>query len=326
MKTKKTPWALIALGLSLLLVGTATAQIAKISHSSDERKKIAASKKADAKPSPAIATATAHKGSPATVAAKDTAKPTSSAANINLGEQESFMILGFDSKYQSNYVTPNGIAYGDAIYRLDLTASFKHHIVVGLTKIGSFGNGNSPYSEEYQAFIEKTWQPCSKDWYVTAGFRYEFVDGPWDLGIPYGEIGRNWAVGEASKLTAYGRAEYWWNPQGTTTDNGTIITAGIRLLTKLNDRFSVSVGASAIYDPGVQGGSVALNGKGEARLNYALTRETTIYAAGEYYVPNTYGPSRLEEQGVFTLGVKVDDFPRQLGKAVNFLKGEGSRD
>jgi hypothetical protein len=328
MKTKKAPWAIIALGLSLLVVGTVMAQqIAKIDHG--DKPEVIVSGKTDAKPSSEIAKAaaqTAPKVSDATVAAKDAAKPSSGVAKIDLGEPDSIVILGFDGKYASNYVTPNGVGYGDPIYRIDLTASFRNGIVVGLTKIGSFGNGNSPYSEEYQAFIEKTWRPCSDEWYITTGFRYEFIRGPWDLGIPYGEIGRNWGLSEDSKLTAYGRAEYWWNPQGTTTDNGTIVTVGIKLLTKVSDRFSVSVGASAIYDPGVQGGVPALNGKIGGRVNYALTPDTTIYTGGDYYIPNTYGSSRLKTEGVFEVGVKIDDFPKQFGKAINFLKGEGGSD
>jgi hypothetical protein len=324
MKTKTAPWAFIALGLSLL-VGTVMAQIAKIDHSGEREPKVTVSN-TNAAPSPGVTGAPSQKGPDETVATKDTARPSSGVANISLDGGEKMLIIGFDGKYQSNYVTPNGVAYGDDIYRFDLTASFKNNIVVGLTRIGSFGNADSPYSEEYQAFVEKTWKPCSDKWYVTAGFRYEFIDGPWDLGVPYGEFGWNQDIGEASRLTAYSRAEYWWNPQGTTTDNGTIVTVGLRLLTKLSDKFSVGVGASAIYDPGVQGGSVALNGKAEARLNYALTDETTLYTGGEYYVANTYDASRIENQGVFTVGVKVDDFPEQFGKVVNFLKGEGRND
>jgi hypothetical protein len=323
MKIKKALWAPIALSLSLVF-GSVMAQVARTSP--DEQPPASAGTSSKIKTGGGHPSAGTKKIPPpapeAPAAGNKKPSPSSGVGKINLAEAKDLVILGFDGRYQSNYVTPNGVAYGDPIYRLTLTASFKYDIVAGVTKIGSFGNGNSPYSEEYRAFVEKTWRPISDEWFVTAGFEYQFIRGPWDLGIPYGEIGRNWEVGDASKLTAYSRAEHWWNPEGTTTDNGTIVTVGLRLLTRVSGKFRVSVGAAAIYDPGVQGGVEALNGKLETRVYYDLTESTTLYGGGDYYLANTYGgTSRIKNEGVFEIGVKVNDLHKQFKGAVDFFKG-----
>lgn len=323
MKIKKAPWAPIALGLSLVF-GSVMAQVARTSP--NERPQADASTPGKTKSTGHPSAATIRKtpeASNKTAVAKEPAQPSSRVGKIDLAEAKDLVMLGFDGRYLSNYVTPNGVAYGDPIYRLTLSASFKYDIVAGVTKIGSFGNGNSPYSEEYRVFAEKTWRPISDEWYLTAGFEYQFIRGPWDLGIPYGEIGRNWDVGDASKLTAYSRAEHWWNPEGTTTDNGTIVTVGLRLLTRVSDKFRLSIGAAAIYDPGVQGGVEALNGKLEARVYYDLTDSTVLYGGGDYYLENTYGgTSRIENEGVFEIGVKINDLHKQFKNAVGLFKGD----
>jgi hypothetical protein len=233
------------------------------------------------------------------------------------------IVFGLDSKYQSDYVTPNGVSYGDDIYRFDLTATF-HGFTAGVTKIGSFGGGTSPYVEEWQAFIEKKWQWCSSI-YLIAGYRQEWLDGPWDLAIPYMEVGKTWNTGQSSDLTAYVRGEYWYNIQKTTTDNGLIATIGLRYLNNISDKFSLSLGVSLVHDTkGLQGGGAGFIGVGEGYLNYALTNETTIYTGGKYYAPmGIDNPVDVREnRKVFEVGVKVDDFPKQMGKVWNRITGE----
>jgi len=232
------------------------------------------------------------------------------------------IVFGLDSKYQSDYVTPNGVSYGDDIYRFDLTATF-YGFKAGVTKIGSFGDGASPYSEEWQAFIEKKWEWCSSI-YLIAGYRQEWLDGPWDLSIPYVEVGKTWNTGQSQDLTAYVRGEYWHNIQKTTTDNGLIATIGLRYLNNLSDKFSLRLGTSFVHDDGLQGGGAGFIWVGEGYIDYALTHETTLYTGGKYYAPmGIDNPVDVREnRKVFEVGVKVNDFPKQLGKAWGRITGE----
>jgi hypothetical protein len=232
------------------------------------------------------------------------------------------IVFGIDGKYQSDYVTPNGVSYGDDIYRFDLTATF-YGFKAGVTKIGSFGDGASPYSEEWQAFIEKKWQWCSSV-YILAGYRQEWLDGPWDLAIPYAEVGKTWNTSQSSDLTAYVRGEYWYNIQKTTTDNGLIATIGLRYLNQLSDKFSLRLGTSFVHDDGIQGGGAGFIWVNEGYVDYSLTNYTTLSIGGKYYTPmGIDNPVDAREPGgAFEASVKVKGLPEQMGKVWNRITGE----
>jgi hypothetical protein len=230
--------------------------------------------------------------------------------------------IGLDISWHSDYVTPNGVAYDDSIVRADLSASFKHDIKAGLTGITSFG-GDSPYSEEWQVYLEKRWAVCSNV-AVTTGARYEGIDGDWDLLIPYGLFEVTKEINASNVIVGYTRAEYWYNPQETTTDNGLITTIGLRYLHMFSDKFSIRMGVSAVHDDGLQGGGAGWVGVGEAYLDYRVSSQSTAYLGGKYYTPmgisNPVDVRRVQK--VFEVGVKIDDFPGQIGSLYNRITGE----
>jgi len=236
--------------------------------------------------------------------------------------EERPLVFSVDSRYESDYVSDNGVPYGDPVSRTDLAVDLPYQFRVGGSIIRGIG-ADDPYSDEEKLFIEKAFLFCD-DWDLILGYRHEFLaQSKWNIRAPYMELGKNFQFNSDVRIRAYARVEHW--SAEATDDNGFLPELGLRLLAQLSPRFSLDLRLSAINDPGIQGGNGGIVGVAEGYLNFDVDQGglTQIYTGGKLFNPWTDGPTDVRERrGVYEVGVRVKDIGEAGRKAVNFFKGE----
>ncbi len=236
--------------------------------------------------------------------------------------EERPVVFSIDTRYESDYVSDNGVSYGDPVSRTDLAVELPYHFRVGGSLIRGIG-AEDEFTDEEKLFIEKTFLFC-EDWDLTVGYRHEFLaQSEWNIRAPFAEVGYNHQFNPDIRARLYFRTEHW--SAQATDDNGFIHELGTRFLMQLSPRFSVDLRFSLLNDPGIQGGNGGLVGVASGYVNFDVDQggDMQIYTGGKLYNPWTDGPTDVRERrGVYEVGVRIKDIEGAGRKAISFFKGE----
>ncbi len=224
--------------------------------------------------------------------------------------------FAIESEILSNYVTPNGVSYGDTVSQTEITASWNNGIYAYVWLSGGIADSKNPYSNEADFGLGYE--------FVTAGLDFdvgvEFQDlsnkfGDWDMWVPFLEVSKTFKVSAAS-VTPFIRTEGWYSENKA--DNGWITSVGVRIEEPLNDKWKISGSAAAVHDPGVFGGAAVINADFGVALDYQFDRSASIGVSGRYVVAG--GGDLRDNEGVIGLHLKITDVSQVIKNVSDRLR------